>query len=45
MSIAFMAGVTADFTDRITQWSVTNNPFFDGVSAAPALRGLGLANP
>jgi putative OPT family oligopeptide transporter len=28
--IAFMAGVTADFTDRITQWSVANNPFFDG---------------
>jgi putative OPT family oligopeptide transporter len=28
--IAFMAGVTADFTDRITRWSVANNPFFDG---------------
>jgi uncharacterized oligopeptide transporter (OPT) family protein len=28
--IAFMAGVTADFTDRITQWSAANNPFFDG---------------
>jgi putative OPT family oligopeptide transporter len=28
--IAFMAGVTADFTDRITRWSVANNPFFEG---------------
>jgi hypothetical protein len=28
--IAFMAGVTADVTDRITQWSAANNPFFDG---------------
>ena len=28
--IAFMAGVTGDFTDRITRWSVANNPFFDG---------------
>jgi putative OPT family oligopeptide transporter len=28
--IAFMAGVTANFTERITRWSVANNPFFDG---------------
>ena len=28
--IAFMAGVTADFNDRITRWSSANNPFFDG---------------
>jgi putative OPT family oligopeptide transporter len=28
--IAFMAGVTADFTDRITRWSNSNNPFFEG---------------
>jgi putative OPT family oligopeptide transporter len=28
--IAFMAGVTADFTDRITQWSTVHNPFFEG---------------
>jgi len=28
--IAFMAGVTADFTDRITRWSSANNPFFEG---------------
>jgi uncharacterized oligopeptide transporter (OPT) family protein len=28
--IAFMAGVTADFSDRITRWSTANNPFFDG---------------
>jgi uncharacterized oligopeptide transporter (OPT) family protein len=28
--IAFMAGVTADFTDRITRWSAMNNPFFEG---------------
>jgi putative OPT family oligopeptide transporter len=28
--IAFMAGVTADFNDRITRWSVANNPFFEG---------------
>jgi hypothetical protein len=25
-----MAGVTADFSDRITRWSTANNPFFDG---------------
>jgi uncharacterized oligopeptide transporter (OPT) family protein len=31
--IAFMAGVTADFTDRITRWSSANNPFFDGARA------------
>src|SRR4029453_18907747 len=24
--IAFMAGVMADFTDQITQWSTANNP-------------------
>jgi uncharacterized oligopeptide transporter (OPT) family protein len=28
--IAFMAGVTADVTDRITRWSAANNPFFEG---------------
>ena len=28
--IAFMAGVTADVTDRITRWSTANNPFFEG---------------
>ena len=28
--IAFMAGVTADFTDRVTRWSAANNPFFEG---------------
>src|SRR5436190_11965524 len=32
--IAFMAGVTADFTDRITKWSSANNPFFQGARAA-----------
>ncbi len=31
--IAFMAGVTADFTNRITQWSTANNPFFEGPRA------------
>ena len=31
--IAFMAGVTADFTDRITRWSTANNPFFEGPRA------------
>ena len=31
--IAFMAGVTADFTDGITRWSVANNPFFEGPSS------------
>jgi hypothetical protein len=31
--IAFMAGVTADFTDRITRWSTVNNPFFEGPSS------------
>jgi hypothetical protein len=31
--IAFMAGVTADFTNGITQWSTANNPFFDGPRA------------
>ncbi len=31
--IAFMAGVTANFTERITRWSVANNPFFEGPSA------------
>jgi hypothetical protein len=25
-----MAGVTADFSDRITRWSTANNPFFEG---------------
>jgi hypothetical protein len=28
--IAFMAGVTSDFTDRITRWSAANNPLFEG---------------
>jgi putative OPT family oligopeptide transporter len=28
--IAFMAGVTADLTDRVTRWSTANNPFFEG---------------
>ena len=28
--IAFMAGVTGDFTERITRWSSLNNPFFAG---------------
>ncbi len=28
--IAFMAGVMADFTERITQWSAMHNPFFAG---------------
>jgi putative OPT family oligopeptide transporter len=28
--IAFMAGVTADFTDRITRWSAMHNPLFEG---------------
>ena len=31
--IAFMAGVTADFTERITTWSTANNPFFNGEQA------------
>jgi uncharacterized oligopeptide transporter (OPT) family protein len=31
--IAFMAGVTADFTSRITRWSALNNPFFEGPRA------------
>ncbi len=31
--IAFMAGVTADVTGRITQWSEMNNPFFEGPRA------------
>jgi OPT oligopeptide transporter protein len=31
--IAFMAGVTADFTDRITRWSTANNPFYGGANA------------
>jgi uncharacterized oligopeptide transporter (OPT) family protein len=31
--IAFMAGVTADFTENITRWSVANNPFFEGASS------------
>ncbi len=28
--IAFMAGVTANFTERITNWSTAHNPFFNG---------------
>ena len=31
--IAFMAGVTAEFTDRLTRWSTLHNPFFDGPRA------------
>ena len=31
--IAFMAGVLADFTERITTWSAANNPFFEGPNA------------
>jgi len=31
--IAFMAGVTADLTERITRWSTANNPFFEGPNA------------
>ena len=31
--IAFMAGVLADFTERMTEWSRANNPFFDGANA------------
>jgi hypothetical protein len=32
--IAFMAGVLADATQRITDWSKANNPFFDGPYAS-----------
>ncbi len=35
--IAFMAGVTADFTDRITRWSTANNPFFEGPQLGSAV--------
>jgi hypothetical protein len=28
--IAFMAGVLAQLTDRLTEWSATSNPFFGG---------------
>jgi uncharacterized oligopeptide transporter (OPT) family protein len=31
--IAFMAGVTAAFTERITTWSTAHNPFFSGQHA------------
>jgi len=31
--IAFMAGVTANATERITAWSTANNPFFNGAHA------------
>ena len=31
--IAFMAGVMADVTGRLTTWSSANNPFFEGASA------------
>jgi len=31
--IAFMAGVTSEFTDRITRWSSAHNPFFEGPHA------------
>lgn len=28
--IAFMAGILADVTQRLTEWSTANNPFFEG---------------
>jgi uncharacterized membrane protein YjjP (DUF1212 family) len=28
--IAFMAGIMADLTERLTKWSILNNPFFAG---------------
>ena len=31
--IAFMAGVTGAFTERVTEWSRANNPFYGGTSA------------
>jgi hypothetical protein len=31
--IAFMAGVTTDFTERLTTWSTRNNPLFAGPHA------------
>jgi hypothetical protein len=31
--IAFMAGVTANFTEQISTWSTANNPFFAGPNA------------
>jgi putative OPT family oligopeptide transporter len=31
--IAFMAGIMGDFTQRLTEWSAANNPFFAGPSA------------
>jgi uncharacterized oligopeptide transporter (OPT) family protein len=31
--IAFMAGVTADATGRITRWAAANNPFYEGPNA------------
>lgn len=41
--IAFMAGVTDEFTRRITQWSAANNPFFEGPRAdALAMLPFGL---
>ena len=40
---AFMAGVLAPLTDRITRWSSLHNPFFDGAHAdALALVPFGL---
>lgn len=33
--IAFMAGITAEFTRRITDWSTLNNGFFAGVYSSP----------
>ena len=31
--IAFMAGILAEVTQRLTEWSTANNPFFDGPRA------------
>ncbi len=31
--IAFMAGIMGDFTQRLTEWSAANNPFFEGPRA------------
>ncbi len=31
--IAFMAGVLGDMTQRLTEWSSANNPFFEGPNA------------
>ncbi|MGE3707276.1 MAG: hypothetical protein AB7I13_18545, partial [Vicinamibacterales bacterium] len=36
--IAFMAGIMGDVTQRLTEWSAANNPFFEG----PYADGLSL---